>query len=128
MHRFNGKFYYRSFCPRAGSADARAQIAAPWTPPGELAVTTDEAGNVSGTLTFSPTAALKISGIVTPAVDKENLPEGIDLTGEGLTAVYRVRGYFVTGSTHITGSVLSIQNDVARQPDGTSGPFVLFPV
>jgi hypothetical protein len=83
---------------------------------------------VSGTLTFSPTAALKISGIVTPAVDKENLPEGIDLTGEGLTAVYRVRGYFVTGSTHITGSVLSIQNDVARQPDGTSGPFVLFPV
>jgi hypothetical protein len=128
MHRFNGKFYYRSFCPRTGSADTRAQIAAPWTPPGELAVTTDEAGKVTGTLTFSPTAALKITGTVTPAVDKENLPEGIDLTGEGLTAVYRVRCYFVAGSTHITGSVLSIQNDVAKQPDGTSGPFVLFPV
>jgi len=90
-------------------------------------VTTDEAGNVSGTLRFSPSVALQVSGSLTPAVEKESLPEGIELTAEGLSAVYRVRGYFLAGSNHITGTVLSIQNDLGKQPAGTSGPFALFP-
>lgn len=127
MHRFNGKFNYRSFCPRAGSGDTHAQLTAPWTPPGELTVMTDEAGKVSGTLRFSPKLTLKISGTVTPAVEKENLPEGIDLMGEGLGAVYLVRGYFITGSDHVVGTVLSTRGDVGKQAPGTSGPFVFFP-
>jgi hypothetical protein len=54
---------------------------------------------------------------------------GIDLTGEGLSAVYRIRGYFVAGAAGpiVGGTVVSVMNDLPRQPIGTSGPFVLFP-
>ena len=58
------------------------------------------------------------------------LPERIELTGKGgREAVYELRGYFVAGgvSPVIVGTVFAIQNDVAEQPPGTSGPFVLFP-
>ena len=128
MHQFNGQFHYRSFCPKAGGKDRAAQITAPWTPPGVLTVATDETGKVTGTLKFGAAAELKVSGSITPASEKDGLPEGFDLVGEGMTAVYRVRGYFVEGVQRVTGSVLSTQNDLAGQPPGTIGPFILFPV
>jgi hypothetical protein len=126
MANLNGKWSYRSFCPQSGTSDgAPPQIAAPWAPPGELVVTTDLAGNVTGTLTFGPGVALTVSGTVTPVAG--NLPEGIELTGEGLGAIYKIRGFFLDGSDHVVGAVVAVQNDLAKKPIGTSGAFVLFP-
>lgn len=125
MATLNGKWSYRSFCPHSGTDDTPPQIAAPWAPPGVLEVATDGSGKVTGTLTFAPGVALTISGTVTAASGK--LPEGIELTGEGLSAVYKIRGFFLTGSDHVIGTVVAIQNDLGKQPVGTSGPFVLFP-
>lgn len=102
------------------------QIAAPWAPPGVLNVTTDGSGQVTGTLTFSPGVALNVTGTVTPAVN--DLPEGIELTGEGLSSINKIRGYFITGSDHVVGTVVAVQNDLAKQPVGTTGPFVLYPI
>lgn len=127
MQNFNGKWNYRSFCPRTGTAESPAQIAAPWTPPGELNVTTDANGNVAGTLRFGANAELHVKGTLTPASEKDRVPEGIELNAEGLGSVYLVRGYFLAGSTHLTGTVLAIRNDLAKQPPGTLGAFILFP-
>ena len=126
MASFDGKWSYRSFCPQSATSDTPPQIAAPWAPPGELVVTTDATGKIAGTLTFAPGVALTVSGSVTPAVGK--LPEGIELTGEGLSSIYNIRGFFIAGSDHVVGTVVAIRNDLAKQPIGTSGPFVLFPV
>lgn len=43
-------------------------------------------------------------------------------------AVYKLRGFFLDRSNHVVGTVVAISNDLARQPAGASGPFVLFPV
>lgn len=125
MPALNGKFSYRSF--RGGSSDTPPQIAVPWAPPGELEAKTDSAGNVTGTLTFRPGVALAITGTLTPADAARQMPEGVELTGEGLSAVYRIRGFFIPGSDHLVGTVVAEKNDLAQQPNGTSGPFVLFP-
>lgn len=78
-----------------------------------------------------PELVLTISGSITPAASGPlPLPEGIELTGKGgRDSVYELRGYFVAGgvSPVIVGIVFAVQNDVAGQPTGTSGPFVLFP-
>jgi hypothetical protein len=125
MAALNGKWSYRSF--RGGANDTPPEIVVPWTPPGELDVKTDGSGKVTGTLTFGPGAALAITGAVTPADAARHIPEGVELTGEGGSAVYKVRGFFIAGSDHIIGTVVAEKNDLARQADGTSGPFVLFP-
>ncbi|WP_295583699.1 hypothetical protein [uncultured Lamprocystis sp.] len=124
MAALNGKWSCWSFCPQPGTATTPPQIAALWAPPGVLEVTTDGSGQVTGTLTFAPGVALNVTGAVTAAL--ENLPEGIELTGEGLSAVYKIRGFFITGGKHVVGTVVAIQNDLAKQPVGTAGPFILF--
>lgn len=124
----NGKWSYRSFrhdpiVVKDGKVDGDPQLATPWAPPGELDANTDELGAVMGTLTFAPGVALKVTGHITPATDK--LPACIELTGEGLSAVYKIKGFFVPGSDHVAGTVLWVANDLAKQPVGTLGPFVL---
>jgi hypothetical protein len=126
MADLNGKWIYRSFRPDGG-----APSLAPWAPAGELTVTTDAAGRVDGKLRFPsvPGLELAISGSITPAVAGK-LPEGVELTGEGGHAsVNKLRGYFVASGpgTLVVGTILAVRNDPAGQPDGTSGPFVLFP-
>jgi hypothetical protein len=132
MANLDGMWFYQSFCPKGGSAETPPQIAAPWAPPGQLHATTDAAtGKVTGTLEFAPGVELAVSGAITPAADK--LPEGIELIGENPVAAYNIRGYFVPLSTGpgcgpvIVGTVVAVRNDLAKQPVGTSGPFVLFP-
>jgi hypothetical protein len=132
MANLDGMWFYQSFCPKSGTKDNPPQIAAPWAPPGELQATTDATtGKVSGTLKFAPGVELAISGAITPAAD--GVPEGIELTGENPMAAYNIRGYFIPGSVGpasgpvIVGTVVAVRNDLARQPVGTSGPFVLFP-
>lgn len=132
MASLDGMWFYRSFCPRSGSDDSPPQIAAPWAPQGRLDVTTDATtGKVTGTLKFAPGVELAISGSITPATG--NLPEGIELTGEGLSSVNSIRGYFIPISTGpgcgpvVVGTVVAVRNDLAKQPVGTSGPFVLIP-
>ena len=129
MANLNGSWIYRSFRPKS---DPPPQIAVPWAPPGELSVTTDVTGKVDGKLTFPavPGLELTISGSITPAVPEKRLPEGIELTGEGgRDSVNKLRGYFVAGAAGpvIVGTIVAVRNDPAGQPDGTSGPFVLFP-
>ena len=126
MNSLNGQYHYRSFCPQAGTKDTAPELAAPWAPPGKLTAQTDASGKVTATLSFGPGRDLAVTGAITPAAG--NAPEGIQLTGEGLGATYKIRGYFLEGSNHLTGTVAAVANDVARQPIGTRGPFVLFPV
>jgi hypothetical protein len=121
----NGTWTYQSFRPDNGNPSLR-----PWAPPAQLSVTTDEAGKVSGKLTFPsvPGLELAISGSVMAAVPGK-LPPRVELTGEGgRSSVNMIQGYFVTGSPSplITGTVIAVRSDPAGQPDGTSGPFVLF--
>jgi hypothetical protein len=132
MATFQGTFIYQSFCARSGTSEMPPQLAAPWAPRGELYVTTDAgSGQVKGTLTFAPGVELVVSGAVTPAVGP--MPEGVELTGEGMKAIYNIRGFFIDGTSTaasgpvIVGTVVAVQNDLAKQPVGTSGPFVLFP-
>jgi hypothetical protein len=124
MSGLNGDWSYRSYCPVKTASPP--QDIAPWAPPGALSVATDSTGKVVGHLTFSPGAVLTVSGSVTPASGK--VPEGVELVGEGMGAKYNIRGFFVAGSNHIVGTVVAVQKDLANQPDGTSGPFLLFPI
>ena len=123
-------FRHDAIVVKDGKVEGNPQLATPWAPPGELVHNTDKAGKVTGTLTF-PLAgvALNITGHITPATDK--LPASVELTGEvtieGLPTVYKIKGFFVPGSDHIVGTVLSVENDLAKQPVGTVGAFVLFP-
>ena len=126
-----GRWYYRSFrhdpiLVKDGKVDGNPQLATPWAPLGELDASTNEAGEVTGRLTFTPPGvALKITGRMTPATDK--LPASVELTGEMLPTVYKIKGFFIPGSDHIVGTVLSVANDLAKQPVGTVGSFVLYP-
>lgn len=125
-----GKWSYRSFrhdpiVMKDGKVDGNPQLATPWAPPGELDVDTDQQGEVTGTLTFAPGVALKVTGNITPAADK--VPAFVELTGEGLSSVNKIKGFFIPGSDHVVGTVLCMANDLAKQPVGTVGPFVLFP-
>ena len=89
--------------------------------------TTDpKTGIVSGTLAFGRGIELTISGSITPA--GEHGPQGVELKGEGHSSLNHIRGYFIEGSPHplIVGTVVAVHNDLAKQPDGTSGPFVLY--
>lgn len=132
MSNLDGMWFYRSFCPHGGNGDTPPQIAAPWAPPGQLQATTDAAtGKVTGSLKFAPGVELVVSGAITPAAGQ--MPEGIELTGENSAAAYNIRGYFIQVSTGpgcgpvIVGTVVAVRNDLAKQPVGTSGPFVLIP-
>ena len=52
----------------------------------------------------------------------------MSLTGQGLGSVNLIKGYFIPGSDHVVGSILCTAHDLLRQPIGTIGPFVLFPI
>lgn len=126
----NGKWSYRSFRHepinlKDGQVEGRPDLAIPWSPPGELEVETDESGGVSGTLTFAPGMALKVWGQIAPATKKS--PASVELTAEGLSSVNRIKGYFIPGSDHVVGTILCESNDPGKLPNGTVGPFVLFP-
>jgi hypothetical protein len=132
MAELNGMWVYQSFRP---NIDPPLPLV-PWAPPGKLSVTTDATGKVDGKLTIPlppgapvPELVLTVSGSITPAVAGK-APEGIELTGKGgHESVNAIRGYFIAGSAGplVVGTVTAIKNDPGRQPDGTSGPFVLFP-
>jgi hypothetical protein len=51
----------------------------------------------------------------------------LEVVVEKLSAVYNLRGFFLENSEHIVGTVVAMANDLAFQPVGTSGPFVLYP-
>jgi hypothetical protein len=134
MAGLNGTWIYQSFRPSM----APPAPVVPWSPPAKLSVTTDATGKVDGTLTIplppgapKPELVLAISGSITPAVAGQwPLPEGVQLTGKGGSdSVNQLVGYFVPGgaSPVIVGTVYAVKNDPAGEPDGTSGPFVLFP-
>ena len=86
---------------------------------------------MTGKLTFAPGVELEVSGTMTPA--SKDSPEGVELTGKGLTAEYRIKGFYIDGTQTaasgrlIVGTVVAVHNDLARQPDKTSGPFILVP-
>jgi hypothetical protein len=131
MANLHGTWIYQSFRPDDGTPSLVT-----WAPTGELSVTTDATGKVDGELKFPsvPGLELTISGSITPAVPgnppRPGLPEGVELTGEGgRQSVNKLRGYFIAGSPGplIVGTIVAAKNDPAGRPDGTSGPFVLFP-
>jgi hypothetical protein len=126
----NGKWSYRSFYHdpimlKNGQVDGNPELAAPWAPPGVLQVDTDPAGTVTGILTFAPNVALKIAGRVISSA--ENIPTSVELVADGLSAIYKIKGFFIPGSDHVVGTVLNVANDLAKKPVGTVGPFVLIP-
>jgi hypothetical protein len=129
MASLNGTWIYESFRPNNGTPSV-----VPWAPPSRLSVTTGANGNVAGKLTIPlppgapvPELVMAIAGRITPAVAGQ-LEEGIELTGTAGESVNDVRGYFIGGGPNplVVGTVTAVKNDPAGQPDGTSGPFVLF--
>ncbi len=136
MKELQGKWNYQSFCSFAGVVDRSKTppdvkrpplIAAPWTPPSEMAFQTDPSAKVTGSAKLGQ-VEFKINGSITPATD--GIPEGVELvvTVDAFATVYNLRGYFLADSDHIVGTVVAISNDLGDQPDGTTGPFVLYPV
>ncbi len=136
MASLNGTWIYQSFRPSMGPPSPLML----WScPGGKLSVTTDATGKVDGKLTIPlPVGApvselvLAVSGSITPAVETGPFAqlEGVKLTGKGgRGAVNELIGYFVAGgaSPVLAGTITSVQNDPAGEPDGTMGPFVLFP-
>ena len=130
----NGKWSYRSFrhdpiVLKDGQVQGNPELATPWSPPdgGVLAVTTGETGEVTGTLTFAPGVALKVSGKIIPATDK--CPASVELIGEvGHASVNKIKGFFIPGSDHVVDTIMYLANDLSKQPNGNLGPFALFPV
>ena len=125
----NGKWSYRSFrhdpiVLKDGQVQGNPQLATPWSPLGVLEVVTSETGEVTGTLTFSPKAVLKVTGNVIPATGRD--PVSVELTGEGGGSVNKIKGFFISGSDHVVGTIMAVVNDPMKQPNGTLGPFVLF--
>jgi hypothetical protein len=147
MKELQGNWHYQSFVSVPADVDRTkpptdpehekrpALIASAWTPPSVMDFVTDAGGNITGSaqLKVSATDTLEfgIKGSIKPAVDAW-IPEGIELvvTVAQTTSVYHLRGYFLKDSDHIVGTVVAVSNDLAfqRQPVGTSGPFVLYPV
>jgi hypothetical protein len=150
MAALNGKYNYQSFVANAAVADRSAgldvppkvirppQIAAVWTPASIMEFSTDESGVVTGSASLvmrDVTLQFKIDGKITaaeaPILDRaaNPLPEGVELTITipGTRASYRLRGYFLKDSDHVVGTVVAISGDLGLQPDGTSGPFILYP-
>ena len=136
MKELQGKWNYQSFCSFAANVDRTknppdvkrpALVAGPWTPPSVMEFVTDASGEITGSAKLGP-YEFKISGSVRPVVD--SIPEGVELvvTVESTATVYNLRGYFLTNSDHVVGTVVAISNDLGFQPAGTSGPFVLYPV
>jgi hypothetical protein len=138
MTPLNGTWVYQSFRPFSGPPSPLM----PWSSVGRLSVTTDQAGKVDGRLTVPlppdapiPALLFTISGSVIPASEGPlSVPERVELTGkltsrDGRESVNELRGYFVAGGANpvICGTIVSVRNDPAGEPDGTSGPFVLVP-
>ena len=138
MPELNGTWVYQSFRPSMGPPSPIL----PWSPPAKLSATTDATGKVDGKLTIPlpagapvPALVFTISGSITPAsTGTISVPEGVQLKGEatlgdGRVSVNELRGYFVPGgaSAVIVGTIRAVKNDPLGEPDGTSGPFALFP-
>jgi hypothetical protein len=130
MASLNGTWTYESFRPNSGTPSL-----VPWARRSKLSVTTDAKGKVAGKLTIPlppgapvPELVMAISGSITPAVAPQ-IPEGIELTGTVGESVNNVRGYFIGGGPNplVVGTVTAVKKDPAGLPDGTNGPFVLFP-
>jgi hypothetical protein len=123
MADLTGVWTYQSFRHDPGPV--------PWAKKARLEVKTDRSGKVTGLLKFTETAVLNITGSMTPAVASEDparqIPEGIALVAEGLGSVNRILGFFVPGTDYIVGTVISDKGDPGKQPDGTWGPFILYP-
>lgn len=131
MHALNGKWSYLSFRHDAivvvnGLVAGQPELAVPWSSPGVLDVRTSDDGVVAGTLAFAAGVALNVSGVVAQA--SHNSPASVTLIGEGLGSLNRIKGYFIPNCDHIVGTVLCEKNDLLRQPNGTLGPFVLYPM
>lgn len=139
----NGKWSYRSFrqdsiVVKDGRVEGTPALATPWSPPGVLEVVTNDRGEVTGTLTFSPKTltfspkiVLDVFGNVIPATDKA--PPAVRLIGkvelaEGVISINRIEGFFVPDSDHVVGTIMCEQNDPLSHPNGTAGPFVLVPM
>ena len=125
----NGKWSYRSFrhdpiVMKNGRVEGTPELATPWSPLGVLDATTSETGEVTGTLSFEG-IALKVTGNITQATDK--CPAFVELMGEGHSSVNKIKGFFVPGSDHVVGTIMALAKDLLGQPNGTLGPFVLFP-
>ena len=74
---------------------------------------------------------MEIEGRVTevpsplPSALWSGLKRGVTLTGKTQTSIYQLQGWFVPDENQVVGSIVSVQNDIGRQPDGTSGHFIL---
>lgn len=126
-----GKWSYRSFrhdpiVVKDGHVEGNPELAKPWLPQGVLEVDTNEAGEITGKLIFTKEVVLDIKGRIIPASDQA--PASVELTGEFHSSVNKLKGFLIPGSDHIVGTILSIADDIGKQPIGTAGPFVLFPI
>lgn len=126
-----GRWTYRSFrhdpiIVKDGHVEGNPELAKPWSPQGVLEADTNDAGEITGKLTFPKGMILDIKGRFIPGTDQA--PASVELTGEFQSSVNKLKGFFIPGSDHIVGTILNIAHDPVQQPVGTAGPFVLFPI
>jgi hypothetical protein len=125
-----GVWTYRSYL-----VDPEGPKAQTWAPRGQLKVETDPDGKLEGELTFKPGIAFKVTGKL--GRDSSGLApfEATAKGFEGTAGVsYELKGWLVPdGSkgvverTIVRGSVVNPGPDLAKQPPGTVGAFILEP-
>ena len=145
MKKLEGRWNYLSFAAKPAEVDRShlvpkmkepPNLCAEWTPASVIEFSTDDSGRVTGNASIGPISFSFEGSVEQPADDNRG---GIDLTAtvdsvlaRHLTnndndSVYRLVGSFLPNSTHIVGSVLCLSNDLGFMPQGTIGPFVLYP-
>ena len=128
-----GKWNYCSFHDeRTPMASSPAQLAIPWLPFSVLDARTDEAGKVTGTLTVPGGTVFghfrRGEAVPVPLSAHYKLTHVVELTGvTGDGTEYRLRGWFTPEVGPVAGTAVCVAKDLAGQPNGTAGPFVLYP-
>ena len=127
----NGKYTYRSFrhdpiVVKDDHVEGTPNLLFPWSPQGELTVGTHASGEVKGVLVFVPgKVELTVEGSITQASGE--MPAFIELTATWNANVNKIKGFFLEGTDHIVGTVIVLAADLKGAPNGTAGPFLLFP-
>ena len=102
---------------------------------GTLTISESEDDRIVGELVFAPGITLSVHGHILPAT--EAVPAVLEATGKGSSeatkgAAYQITGWIIFAQDSerptIRGSILAVTPDLAEEPIGKVGAFVLRPV
>lgn len=118
-----GKWYYESFFTSGQDAYATTPDSfqvKPWTPRSVITFSKD-GKKVAGDAALG-TAKFRFRG-----TQEGDGSVRLDVTVDGTQTAYLLSGRALKDTKLILGTVMAIKDDLARQPNGSLGPFILFP-